>query len=342
MDLNKYIKPAFALLLSALLLLSCKKEEDEERETMSGSVNFDFPQYAISGQKIETYASGVTTPPDPQYMWVSHDIDISDNDTVYGQSISFYLPEEVGEYSITVYAMSPEYYSLSKKATVNVISSDIEDVGGLAKGDEEFVDPRDGNSYYVVEYGSLKWFTQNLRYAGTEDAVIGRPYENSEGIDAVFGRLYSWNEATGGVSGTGLGQGPQGACPEGWSVPTVEDWEDLAKAVGGTDTDFFVAWEGLGAVLTSDVTLSGTPMWPYSPENDHSNKARWNGFPSGNSRDNYGEFENIAVYGMWWASTELENGMVPYRYVYYNSGTFDVYYSDKESYGVSVRCVKLI
>lgn len=342
MNGKRCLKLAIPILVSAMVLISCKKDEDETREHMSGSVNFDFPQYAITGQKVETYVSGVTTPQNPEYMWVSHDIKISDTDTVYGQSISFYLPDEVGEYSITAYAMSPEYYSLSKKATVNVISSDIKDVGGMAEGDEKFVDPRDGESYYVVTYGSLKWFTQNLRYAGTDNAVLGRPYENSDGIDMVFGRLYSWNEATGGVSGSGLGNGPQGACPEGWSVPTAEDWENLAEAVGGKKVGFYESWEGLGDSMTSAITLSGTAMWPYSPENGHSNTSRWNGFPSGNSRDNFGEFENISVYGMWWASTGLENGMAPYRYVYYNSDYFDVYYTDRDSYGVSVRCVKLV
>ena len=82
-------------------------------------------------------------------------------------------------------------------------------------------------------------------------------------------------------------------------------------------------------------------MWPYSPDNLHTNTAGWNGFPTGNSRDNYGEYENIASYGMWWASSEMENGMVPYRFIYYNTDTFDVYYTDKTSYGVSVRCVRL-
>ena len=75
-------------------------------------------------------------------------------------------------------------------------------------------------------------------------------------------------------------------------------------------------------------------MWPYSPDNLHTNIVGWNGFPTGNSRDNYSEFENIAVYGMWWSSAEMEGGMVPYRFIYYNTGTCDAYYTDKDTYGV--------
>ncbi len=339
----KHLRTALLTAFMAVLAVACKKDDDDgNRESMSGSVNFDFPTYAVAGQKVESYVSGVMTPPDPEYMWVSHDMDISETDTVYGQSISFYLPEEPGEYTISVFAMHPEYYSLNKEATVTVISADLEDVGGVEPGDDEFVDPRDGEVYYTVRYGNLEWFTQNLRYAGTADAPLGCAYENSDGIDMVFGRLYSWNDATGGVSGSGLGNGPQGACPDGWSVPTREDWEDLARSVGGKEYDFYDTWKGLGDIMTASITMSGVEMWPYSPDNDHSNTSRWNGFPSGNSRDGYGDFENISVYGMWWSSMELEDGTVPYRFVYYDADTFDVYYTDKDTYGVSVRCVRLV
>ena len=55
----------------------------------------------------------------------------------------------------------------------------------------------------------------------------------------MFGRLYTWNDATGGESASGLGNGVQGVCPEGWSIPTAEDWVDLAMAVnGGENVEF--------------------------------------------------------------------------------------------------------
>ena len=74
---SKCLKTVFYfMLVSVLMLVSCKKDDDDTRESMSGSVNFDFPVYAVAGQYVESYASGVTTPADPEYVWVSHDLNI--------------------------------------------------------------------------------------------------------------------------------------------------------------------------------------------------------------------------------------------------------------------------
>lgn len=334
--------------LLAVALTGCKKDEDDDRLSMSGDLNFDFPSYAVVGQKVESYVSGITTPSgsDLEYFWVSSDIELdgTDTDTLTGQAVSMTLPDEPGLYSITAYARSKsgEYYSRSRTSSVQVITTDAGGVAGWTPSTQSITDERDGQEYQYRRYGNLDWFTQNLLYDGAHDGLtLGRPYDDSEGIDRIFGRLYSWQDATLGESGSGLGGGPQGACPEGWSVPTVEDWEDLALAVGETEVDFYDHWDGIGEILSAPITVNESAMWPYSPDNLHTNTAGWNGFPTGNSRDNYGEYENIASYGMWWASSEMENGMVPYRFIYYNTDTFDVYYTDKTSYGVSVRCVRL-
>lgn len=332
---------AVALVFS---VVSCKQEdEDDELEYMAGELTYDIPSYAVVGQEVTSYVTGITTPSSPSYFWVSQDIDIDETDTVYSQSIRFTLPSTPGQYYITVYARADGYYSSSSISGIQVIEADMNKIEGWDRGTSMVTDSRDGEQYWTKVIGSLEWFLQDLRYDGTESGgdVLGRPYDNSDGLDNIFGRLYSWNDATGGKSAHGLGQGPQGACPEGWSVPTSEDWEDLAEAVSGNALDFESNWPELGITLSAPITIDGTAMWPYSPDNAHTNDFSWNGFPNGNSRDNYGEYENIAVYGMWWSSSEMENGMAPYRYIYYNSGDFNVYYSDKKSYGVSVRCVRL-
>lgn len=341
-------KKAAIVACALLAVFSCKDEDEDSYDAMTGNVNFDFPTYVVVGQVIETYASGITDPADPIYFWVSTGLELEGGDTVYSQSVRVTVPDEPGEYSITAFARHEGYYSKNKIVDVVAITDDDEAVSGWTKTPDVITDERDGSQYYVKDYGHLTWFVQNLRYAGDGDETLGRAYENSDGVGNVFGRLYSWNDATGGVSGSGLGGGPQGACPEGWSVPTMEDWEDLASTIvdemglEGVSTDFLDSWKGLGEIMTAPILINGDGMWPYSPDNMHTNDVDWNGIPAGNSRSSYATFENIAQYGVWWSSSELENGMVPYRYAYYNGGDMDVYYSDKDTYGVSVRCVRLI
>ncbi len=326
-----------AVAAAALLTVSCKKDDDAQYDYMSGSLEFDFPTYVVVGQVIETRVSGIVSPAGVSYFWYSPDLDISESDTVYSQDLKVTIPKDPGNYSLTAYARKDGYYSTTK--TIDIKAIDPKDgLVGWLESNEKFTDPRDGQVYHVRDYGSLTWFVQNLRYAGDG---IGSAYEDSDEVGEIFGRLYSWNDATGGKSGSGLGGGPQGVCPEGWSIPTKEDWEDFAKAVSGEDLPFSDHWNGLGDIASAPVRLNDEAMWPYSPDNTHRNSTGWNAIPVGNSTNSYEDFENMAVYGMWWSSYLDDAGMGHYRYIYYNSDTFDTYYTDRDSYGVSVRCVRL-
>ena len=69
MNSNCFKTVLWTVLLSVLMLVSCKKDDDDTRESMSGSVNFDFPAYAVAGQYVESYASGVTTPAEHAEEW---------------------------------------------------------------------------------------------------------------------------------------------------------------------------------------------------------------------------------------------------------------------------------
>ncbi|MDD6104567.1 MAG: FISUMP domain-containing protein [Bacteroidales bacterium] len=326
------------LTLSFILFSGCKKEEEATKEFMKGSVTCSIPTYVVTNEIVSAYAEGITTPKNPAYFWYSPELGI---DTLWDRNITFKVPQTPGTYSIELTAEAPGYYISTKNIEITAINTSS--VSGLKASDRTFTDPRDGYEYMIKDYGNLTWFVENLAYAGTPEAPVGVAYENSGSIDKLFGRLYSWNEATSSHSGSGLGNGPQGICPEGWSIPTGEDWEDLAKALnGGEPLDFLDTWEGLGSICSASVTLNGENMWPYSPDNNHSNDSGWNGIPVGNSSDNYQNFENVSVYGMWWSSKEVNDGQEAcYRYIHYNSSAFNLHYVDKDSYGISVRCVKL-
>lgn len=85
--------------------------------------------------------------------------------------------------------------------------------------EEYFTDPRDGQSYFVMEIGGLKWLADNFNYDGGEGCFI---HADDDREDETCGRLYTWAAA-------------HAVCPEGWRLPTREDWKTLFEIAGGCE-----------------------------------------------------------------------------------------------------------
>lgn len=336
---KSYLFSILAVLLALALMSSCKKKE-EEKDYMTGSVSFEFPQYCLIGATIESYCSGVTEPSDVEYFWISETL--LGGDTLFTQQAKFEIPDSAGSYIVTAYARKDGYYSSTHSATVTAIDPDVStgSISGIRPSHLTFTDSRDGNLYHYVQIGKLDWMSENLKYSGTSDKLVGAGYFGEDVLRQIFGSLYSWNDATGGVSGSGLAGGPQGVCPEGWTIPTAEDWVDLAVAVSGDTLNFNTAWEGVAPDITVDAYFNETRMWPYTPKFAKTNKTGWNAIPCGHSTDSYKRFRHLLQYGMWWSSAEMD-GKGMYRYIYYNVPTMPVHAVDKDDFGASVRCVRL-
>jgi uncharacterized protein (TIGR02145 family) len=88
---------------------------------------------------------------------------------------------------------------------------------GKAGDENTFTDSRDGQVYKTVKIGSQVWMAQNLNYAPGGEC-LGGDKKNC----AKFGRLYTWESA-------------QEAVPQGWHLPSVEEWETLINFAGGFD-----------------------------------------------------------------------------------------------------------
>jgi uncharacterized protein (TIGR02145 family) len=80
-----------------------------------------------------------------------------------------------------------------------------------------FTDNRDGYTYRTIDCEGVTWLAENLNYE-VEDS---RWYNDEPANARPFGRLYTWEAA-------------QAACPAGWHIPTVAEWEQLAASVGGS------------------------------------------------------------------------------------------------------------
>lgn len=102
----------------------------------------------------------------------------------------------------------------------------------------DFYDSRDNKIYGTVLIGSQCWMKENLNYGSRIDAsttmtqngsVEKYCYDNSSTNCDQYGALYQWDEMM--EYNT---NGDQGICPEGWHVPSDDEWKTLEGNVDGT------------------------------------------------------------------------------------------------------------
>ena len=92
-------------------------------------------------------------------------------------------------------------------------------------------DTRDDELYRIVLMPDTNWWlAQNVRYAGTGAAIT-----ISNCTPEKCGRNYTATEVNSAQGGTsGIGQGIQGVCPNGWILPTQSDWTLFFNGISST------------------------------------------------------------------------------------------------------------
>jgi len=326
------------LFLTSLSFTSCKKDDTEDDETlyMEGTLVYTLPGYLTAFQEVELKATGITTPATgATYKWYTTGFGV---DSIIGESVKIIAPGGYGDYSVILTVSHPDYASKTLSKTTVVINPSVEgSYSGTIKGPGSFTDTRDGKVYNFKQYDKLYWFTSNLQWEGA-----GKAYNNEKALAPIYGVLYTWNQATGGVSKSGLGNGPKGVCPDGWSVPTKEDWENLGTALKGSPVVFDSNWATLGEIASANAKLNGTSIWKYSPNNLKNNILGWNALPGGSSSNNFKSFANISQFGFWWSSSQKDSNNGEYRFIHFDTSDFPYNFGDKAYLGANVRCVKLV
>ena len=201
----------------------------------------------------------------------------------------------------------------------------------------------DGNCYETVQIGAQLWMAENLKVThynngdpiptGYSDSLWGNlstgayaVYNNDPALAETYGNLYNWYA---------VGD-DHGICPEGWHMPTDEEWMELEMALGMSwEEAHDTGWRGTdqGSQLAGRADLWTNGALENNPAFGSSG---FNALPSG-SRDYYGSFYGIGSYGSWWSATETDTYVAWNRSMRSNYSYVSRYYFSKEL-GFSVRC----
>lgn len=143
------------------------------------------------------------------------------------------------------------------------------------------VDARDGSRYSTVSICSQTWMAQNLDFK--IDGVLANP----SNPDPEYGRLYNHAQTL-------------NACPDGWHLPTDEEWKTLEIAIGMSSEEAEkIDWRG----EKEGYFLKSTTEW--QKDENGSNSAGFRALPAGGKQGDYLGLGHQAYF--WTASTEGEN-----------------------------------
>ncbi len=182
---------------------------------------------------------------------------------------------------------------------------------------QTFTDARDNQTYRSVEIGNQVWMAENLRYNPSTQN------NQNEITICEYGRMYT--------------SGNTDYCPEGWHIPSLEEWQILFDHLGGRE------------VASGKLKEAGTEHWE-EPNTAATNSSGFTALPAGYANESEGLKERRKRAEFWSSSRnpDVEDNVYGNSYGYislgYNSNNTGIFYSfdDYDEYYEkrSIRCIK--
>lgn len=185
-----------------------------------------------------------------------------------------------------------------------------------------------GNEYKTVKIGNQLWMAENLNLKTTGSWCYGNKPSNCK----KYGRLYTWKAA-------------MENCPDGWHLPSDDEWEELKNFVDAHNGD-----EGVGTSLKSTTGWKKEYTIPLG-----SDRFGFSGKPSGFKSqapidpEDLPEFRDIGCYTVFWSSTTVKHNDGKFGFYGWQLGSSNESLSrggiwtaevNPVSTAYSVRCVK--
>ena len=209
----------------------------------------------------------------------------------------------------------------------------------------------DGNVYNTIQIGNQLWMAENLKVTqyrngdaipnvtnsqDWEDLISGAflNYNNDESYVSTYGRLYNWYVIS----------DPRGIAPEGWHVPSDDEWKELELYLGmpqaEADDESSRSTGKVGQKLksVSEWYNGWNNVDNVDPEIIGTNESGFSALPGGYAGDN-GLTDDMGHDGIFWTSTELIGGLAWRRGLGHASAGV-ARYTNGNNYGFSIRCIR--
>ena len=244
-----------------------------------------------------------------------------------------------GEFSSNISGLS--------NGTVYYVRSYASNIFGIAYGNEiTFITPVtdvEGNVYKTVKIGNQVWMAENLRAVRYRNNTAIRHVTDSITWMTLTGHGYAWyrnnaaNKEKHGALYNWFTVATGNLCPQGWHVPTNEEFHALEKQIGiPADSVGFWGWRGNG----SATKLKDSVGWLTGAGN---NSSGFSATGSGYRAWSDSQFRGLNEIAYYWTATDDAINNKPdvawYRRI---DGARNFVYkatTGKEG-GKSIRCVK--
>lgn len=198
---------------------------------------------------------------------------------------------------------------------------------------QEIIHDIDGNTYHSVVIGGQTWMKENLKATRYNDGTVipmvidenkwsklvngayTVPKSKPEKYKENYGLLYNYYTVI----------DKKKLCPDGWHVPSANEWKKLIQYLGGDK------------LAGSKMKYLDSGLWKTLHINAN-NTSQFSALPAG-GRGRIGEVGEVGNYATWWSSTSDDLkyawhwGLFPDKNgIRYNPG--------HKNSGFSVRCIK--
>jgi len=303
---------------------------------LSSSSSVEVSSSSSGEVEVSSSSVGLSSSSSEEVSSSSVSVSSSSSEEVFSSSSEILSSSSVEPSSSSEEAPSSSIEASSSSTVLNSSSSSVSIIKCGTQNINTgtyFCDIRDSKIYKWVRIGDQIWMAQNLNF----DIKDSKCYNGLESNCDIYGRLYDWATAMTlpencnvNTCVSEVNNKHQGICPDGWHVPSYEEWDELLTAVGG--------WETAGTKLKvkigwNNCGTSGSGS-SYSCEDTYGFSA----LPAGLGFSN-GSFDNIGNGSDWWSYSEIGNYNA---YSWYMSHYLEYasWYNNPKTRLFSLRCLQ--